>query len=326
MSKKKLSSVLIEPIRFIKHFFPLFAEIFCWMCKDLWHSYSVKRNQKENLAELMIANHVLEKGITMPGRRLGFGSEIVRSVINKCKKYIRDYSPNHIEIQCSIDILKQYYDLHIDNHFVLPEDIVSGIQELIKSKLYDTKLCYETTKSEYFAHKDDFKDFAYSRHSVRWYSDENVSDEDVIKAIHLAQTAPSACNRQEVKVYVVTTENKKKAILELQKGNRGFGHLADKILLITTDMGFWKCNNRTSAFLDAGIFTMNLLYALHYYGICACTLNAHLSIKKQKQLRSIVGYSESEIPAVFISIGHAPEKLMITGSQRVKKDAIYKIV
>ena len=90
--------------------------------------------------------------------------------------------------------------------------------------------------------------------------------------------------------------------------------------------GGLQCENRTSAFLDAGIFTMNLLYALHYYGICACTLNAHLSIKKQKKLRNIVGYSESEIPAVFISIGHAPEKLMITGSQRVKKDAIYKIV
>ena len=50
------------------------------------------------------------------------------------------------------------------------------------------------------------------------------------------------------------------------------------------------------------------------------------TVNKQKKLRHVVGYSESEIPAVFISIGNAPEKLMVTGSQRVEKEAIYKIV
>ena len=317
---------MIEIIRVAIHFFPFLAVTLIKMWQDLWHSSTTKRGQKENLAELMVANHTLEKGLTMPKRKLGFGYPKVRGIIDRCRKYIKDYTPNHIEIQCSIDILKQYYDLHVDNHFDLPDDIVVGIQELLKSKLCDTKLCYETTKSDYFAPTDNFKDFALSRHSVRWYSDEKVPDETIINAIHLAQTAPSACNRQEIKVYVIAEEEKKGEALKLQRGHTGWGHQADKILLITADMGFWQCNNRTSAFLDAGIFTMNLLYALHYYGICACTLNAHLSIKKQKQLRSIVGYSESEIPAVFISIGNAPEKFMITGSQRVEGEAIYKIV
>lgn len=326
MKRSIFPAFILEQLRAIKHFFPLLGQTLYWMCKDLWHSYSVKRNQKENLAELMVANHVLEKGITMPGHRLGFGYERVRNIIDKCGKYIKDYSPNHIETQCSIDILAQYYNLHVDNHFELPDDIIKGIQEMKKSKLYDTKLCYETTKSEYFAPTDNFKDFALSRHSVRWYSDKKVPDEAIVNAIHLAQTAPSACNRQCVKVYVITTEDKKKAVLDIQNGNRGFGHLADRILLITADMSFWLCYNRNSAFLDAGIFTMNLLYALHYYGICACTLNAHLSIKKQRKLREIVGYSESEIPTVFISIGNAPEKLMVTGSQRVERETIYKIV
>ena len=306
---------MIEIIRAAKHFFPFLGETLWKMWRDLWHSSTVKRGQKENLAALMVANHTLEKGLTMPKRRLGFGYEKVRGIICKCKQYIKDYSPNHIEIQCTIDILQQYYDMHVDSHFELPDDIVSGIQELSKSKLYDTKLCYETTKSEYFATRDNFKDFAHSRHSVRWYSDEIIPEETLINAIKLAQTAPSACNRQEIKVYVVATEKRKGEVLKLHRGHIGWGHSADKILVITTDMGYWKCENRTSAFLDAGIFTMNLLYALHYYGICACTLNAHLSINKQKKLRNIVGYSKSEIPAVFISIGKAPDKFMITAAR-----------
>lgn len=317
---------VVELLRATMHFFPFLGETLYWMWKDLWHSYSVKRNQKENLAELMVANHVLEKGITMPGRRLGFGYERVRSIIVRCKRYIREYTQNHIEIQSSIDILNQYYKIHAEEKFTLPDDIVAGIQELSKYKIYDTNLCYETTKFDYFAPTNNFKDFAHSRHSIRWYSDETIPDETIINAIQLAQTAPSACNRQEIKVYIITSHDKKEKVLKLQKGNRGFGHRADKILLITVDMGFWKCDNRSSAFLDAGIFTMNQLYALHYYGICACTLNAHLSIKKQKMLRDIVGYSESEIPAVIISIGKAPDKFMVTGSQRLNKEAIYKMV
>lgn len=200
---------MIEILRAAKHFFPFLGVTLLKMWQDLWYSSTVKRGQKENFAALMVANYTLEKGLTMPSCRLGFGYPKVRGVIANCRKYIRDYSPNHIEIQCAIGILQQYYNMHVDNHFELPEDIVVGIQDLLKSKLCNTKLCYETTKSEYFAPTDNFKDFALSRHSIRWYSDEIVPNEDVIKAIHLAQTAPSACNRQEIKVYVIASEEKK---------------------------------------------------------------------------------------------------------------------
>jgi len=326
MTKEILTSSLIEKARAIKNFFPLLGVTLYEMCEDLWHSYSVRRNQKENLAELMVANHVLEKGITMPERRLGFGYERVRSIIAKCRRYIREYTANHIEIQSSIDILNQFYKIHTEEKFTLPDDIVNGIQKLSKHKIYETNSCFETSKAEYFAPTDNFKDFAHSRHSVRWYSDEHISDESLINAVHLAQTAPSACNRQGIRVYIITSQDKKEEVLKLQNGNRGFGHRADRLLLITADMGYWKCDQKTSAFLDAGIFTMNLLYALHYYKICACTLNAHLTIKKRKNLKRIVGYSASEIPVVFIAIGNATDRFMITGSQRVEPKTIYKIV
>lgn len=319
-------SSLREMARAVKHFFPLLGETLYWMCIDLWHSNSVKCGEKEQMAALMVANHTLEKGLTMPGRRLGFGYAKVRSLIRKCQVCIESYTSHHIEIQVAIDILQQYYKLHEENHFELPDDIVVGIKNLIKEKETDTFLCFETTRAVYFAPKTNFKDFALSRHSVRWYSEEKVSDEAVLDAVRLAQTAPSACNRQEVKVYVISSEEKKNKVLQLHRGHTGFGEQADKILLITSDMAYWECNHKTSAFLDAGIFTMNLLYALHDQEICACTLNAHLSIKNKKRLKSIVGYSDSEIPVVFIAIGKAAERFMITGSQRVRESTICKMV
>ena len=48
-------------------------------------------------------------------------------------------------------------------------------------------------------------------------------------------TAPSACNRQYVRVHSVGDIEMKKAILSLQNGNRGFGENADKLLVVTAD-------------------------------------------------------------------------------------------
>ena len=231
-----------------------------------------------------------------------------------------------MEIQSALKDLEQYFQMHEEVNFKLPEDILEGVSDLLKFKNNDTIECFESTPNDLFKTCNDFYDFAHSRHTCRWYSDEDVDHDTLIKAIALAQTAPSACNRQATNVYIIESDDKKEKILQIQHGNRGFGRLANKILLITSDMRCWDYKMRPSAYLDAGIFSMNLLYALHYYKICACTLNAHLTIKKRRQLQNAVGYSDSEIPIVFISIGKAPEHFMIAGSQRLYTEQIYKFV
>lgn len=274
----------------------------------------------------MITCHVIEKGLTMPQQRFGFGYAQMRSIIKRCSECIRLYSENHIEIQSALKDLEQYQKLHSERDFVLPADILSGIQKLLQYKHTDTISCFECTPNDLFKDTKDFYEFAKSRHTCRWYSDEKIDHETFIKAIALAQTAPSACNRQSTKVYIIEDNDKKQQVLQLQHGNRGFGYMADKILLITSDMRYWNYKMRPSAYLDAGIFTMNLLYSLHYYKICACTLNAHLSIKKRIKLQKIIGYSKTEIPIVFIATGKAPTQFMIAGSQRLETDYIYKFV
>lgn len=312
-------------VKCIAYSFKLIPEYVYWFWRDLWYS-NIYKNEKSELASLMVTSHVLEKGITMPERRYGFAYDRVRSIINSTKDAIRDYSKNHIEIQSTLKDLEQYLQLHKDANFQLPEDILLGADFLMKYKVADTANCFESTPSELFKLTNDFYEFAHSRHTCRWYSNIPVDKSDLIKSIKLAQTAPSACNRQSTKTYVIETEEKKQKVLNLQNGNRGFGHLADKIILITADMRCWSFMHRTSAYLDAGIFTMNLLYSLHYYRICACTLNAHLKPKQRKQLRNIVGYSKSEMPVVFIAIDNAPEHFMIAGSQRFYTEQICQFV
>lgn len=323
--KKYIPHQIIILYRCFKAVCKLLPEHFYWLKRCVWHS-SLIGNERSVLADLMIKSHVLEKGITMPDRRLGFGYDSVRRIIVRCTDAITLYSENHIEIQSTLKDLEQYLQMHEENSFTLPADIESGIRELLKFKHTDTVSCFVSTPKELFKETSDFLEFAHSRHSVRWYSNKNVEKEVLIKAIELAQTAPSACNRQSTKVYVIESSEKKEQVLKLQNGNRGFGHLANKILLITSDMKCWSYKHQSMALIDGGIFVQNLLYALHYYRICACTLNAGMTIKERKKLQEIVGFSSSEIPIVFITIGKTPDHFMIAGSQRLKVEDIYKFV
>lgn len=143
-----------------------------------------------------------------------------------------------------------------------------------------------------------------------------------MEAIRLAQTAPSACNRQATRVKIISSEKGKKLCQSLQHGNRGFGDKADKWLLVTTELGDWAHNQVEMGYIDAGIFTMNLLYALHYYGFVACTLNAHLEVSQRKELYKGLGIPESELPAAFIVIGNPAKSFMVPKSSRLSLDDI----
>ena len=307
---------LFNLLKYSKNACLLFPTNVYWFWFDVCQCSSI-RNKRSNLASLLVQGHVLEKGITMPNRRYGFGYKHVRSLIKACLFAISNYSNEHIEIQSAISDLEQYLLIHKQAGFKLPDDIINGVKALLLYKKFDTQPCCEMARDEYFSNTSDFFEFAHKRHSVRWYSEEKIDDNVLQKAIELAQTAPSACNRQSTKVYIIENKEKKQYVLQLQNGNRGFGHLADKILLITSDMKCWNFGHRVFAYLDAGIYIQNLLYSLHYYHIAACTLNTNLSIKKQLYLRKLIGYSKSEIPIVFVSIGNAPSRFFIAGSQRV---------
>lgn len=273
------------------------------------------------LASLMVETHVLEKGITMPERRLGFGEKRVRNIIESCEAVIRKNGSEYEEVQVAISDLYQYLEIHNEAEYQLPKDIVQGI-EWLKQYLKETKKCWTVQKENYFKKTNDFKEFAESRHSVRWFSKTKVDNQILLNAIHLAQTAPSACNRQATRVKIISSDNGKRICCKYQNGNRGFGENADKWLLITTDLRAWSHKHIDIALVDAGIFTMNLLYSLHYYKIVACTLNAHFDSKKCKEFCKEIGIPEAEIPVAFIVIGNAEDNFMIPQSARLGLERI----
>lgn len=311
-------------------------------CKELnkyhkWNVFWEKKCLEVNNASnnrnaleynIVSTSHVVEKGIAMPNRRYGFGVEKVRQLIRFLQNYEKNYNTSEtFSFLTALNTLKTYKKIHQDANYELPKDIDCAISALLeKYAKYDIK-SIETfsTKTSFFSRCNNFTEFAKQRKTVRNFSNEEVKLNEICEAIAISQTAPSACNRQSTKVKVVCSKEKKEKLLSLQNGNRGFGYLANKIILVTTDLYAWEKEYRTSAFLDAGIFIMNMLYALHEKHICACTLNAHFDEEGLNMIWKEY-CPDNEIPVALILLGKPHEDFQIATSERCDTKDIITIL
>jgi nitroreductase len=177
----------------------------------------------------------------------------------------------------------------------------------------------------------DLEGFYKTRHSIRQFGPEHVGIELVRRAVAMAQRTPSACNRQPVRLYVISESRQKEQLLSVQKeqllavqkGSRGFGHQASHVLVVTSDLGcFNGAGERNQCWVDGGMFAMSLVYALHSMGLGTCCLAWQPTRERDRAARSIVGIREAEVIIMLIAVGSLPEELRVAKSQRKSLDEV----
>ncbi|MGD6794159.1 nitroreductase family protein [Metabacillus indicus] len=298
----------------------------------LKYSSSVADNQRIKLeAQITAKYHVIEKGLSMPKPRVGFGKDKVSLLISLLERYIGlGYSTETTQIKAAVKVLFEYFEFNdgVNDDHTLKLKIRAN--NLIKNYKVDDNVggIVITNREEFLAKtNDNFKEFAFSRHSVRNFSDKPVDLNLLIEAIEIAQKTPSVCNRQSSRVYIIKDKEKVKEALSLQNGNRGFGHLIDKVLIVTSDLNAFKgLIERNQSFIDGGMYSMSLLYALHYQGLGACALNWSVGKGKDIKLRKALGIQGSENIMMMIGVGNLPDKLSIPISKRKDINEITTII
>lgn len=270
-------------------------------------------------AKIIIQYHIIEKGLTMPQPRLGFGKDIIISLCNSCLDYIKLYNTENEQLIAGLQVILEYENFHIIQNYTLDESVVDNISKVKKIVPYlSASFQKAITKNEYFKNShSSFQSFSNSRASVRNYLDEDIPVERILKALELARNTPSACNRQGCRTYLLTSKENINDILVIQGGNRGFGHLANKLILICGEIGvFGEVSERNQVYIDGGMYAMNLLYSLHYFEIGACILNCSLSPEKDIILRKLCRIHESEVLIAMIVCGIPPDSFKIANSKR----------
>lgn len=292
----------------------------------LQYSGAFKNSKGKDMAYLTWLYHVIEKGLAMPNMRLGFGQEKVKELGKQLEHYVNAYGKQDVTCQAAVETLHQYKMVHEQAGYVLPADIVRVLNSFAEKRECDQEREY--TRDLFFKNKNAaFPIFAQSRHSVRNFdTSKKIPIDELIDAIWLAQTAPSACNRQATHVHIITDSSMIQQCLSMQNGNRGFGDLVDKLLILTgnlqTILGaqeFFDLNT------NIGIFIMNLSYALSYHEIGHCILNWYVMPNFDRRLRKITNIPEEENIVAFIVCGYIPEEFKVAISPRLKVEDIVTI-
>ncbi|WP_346854258.1 nitroreductase family protein [uncultured Draconibacterium sp.] len=281
--------------------------------------YNVSKAEKVK-RNLTLAYHIVEKGLTMPEPRPGFGRAVVLDLGRTIFEYDSMKLPQtELEFKQSVSVLKEYKAFHKQIGFQLDEEVQQMLDKVeISYQTIEGDKQLHISKDDYFsAINEPFDHFCKSRYSVRNYTTEEIPLEVLYECIDLAQKSPSFCNRQPSRVHIVKSPEKKEQILAIQNGNRGFGHLAETLLVITSIISTTKdIHERNENHLNGGMFSMTLLNALHFKKIGACSLNWSVSEDREIKMRKILNLAANEIPLLIISCGYVPNELAIASSPR----------
>jgi nitroreductase len=295
---------------------------------DFWRysrfSSSVFRgNSEEKMRALItIHYHSIEKGLSLRNPRPSFGSNAIKELIYYLDLYLKNYGPaSHLSVP--LNVLRCYVDYNhshgVDNSEL--EERVAKLEQIYQNALGSLPLgggVRKLTREEVMdAIRDVSANFFLKRYSIRQFTDEDVSMELIEEAVRRAQKTPAVCNRQSCRVRVVSGKDKVKQILDIQKGARGFGNLTNKVLVITSDLcNFTSVGERYQSYIDGGLFSMSLIYALHSLGLGSCCLNWSMGCMRDIELKRFLKMSQSETIIMLLAVGMLPEELMVAESCR----------
>lgn len=319
-----LPKQISELARIIKRFWCLFVNC----AYDFWRYYrfssSVFRgNSEEKLRALITANyHSIEKGLSLKNPRPGFGSIAVKELIDNIALYLKRYDPA-VHLSVPLNALHCYIDYNRSHGIENPEleKRVAEFEELYQCKwgsLPSGGGVHKLTREEVMQSvRGVDADFFMKRYSIRQFTDEDVPMELIEEAVRRAQKSPAVCNRQSTRVWVVLGSDDIKQILDIQKGARGFGEFANKLIVITSDLcNFQWHGERYQSWIDGGLFSMSLIYALHSLGLGSCCLNWSMEYRRDIELKRFLRMPQSETIIMLLAVGMLPQELMVAESCR----------
>jgi nitroreductase len=142
----------------------------------------------------------------------------------------------------------------------------------------------------------------FSRRSIRKYTDEPVSEDDIKTLLEAAMAAPSARNSQPWHFVVVTERTTLDALAEAHPHGKMLAQ-ATLCIVVCGDPAISDYFQQ-----DCSAAIENLLLAATALGLGAVWLSAHPREERVALARRILSIPENIVPVNLISIGHPAEE------------------
>ena len=286
--------------------------------------------KERETAEIIRLVHSVEKGLSLENPRLGFGVQKLQDLMNRCDAYAARFEGKDPCLLMAYDAIEEYIQFHERKGYDGEEfqTVCRRFQALTWGGAHEGKyggtILVDTAPE---LAMDQLQAFLASRHSVRDFTGEPVSHEEIKRAIQAAQLAPSACNRQAVRAYVLSSQRLQKLYGGKMEGIGGFAQDADKFILITGKVSAYRMNEYDQHIVSASIFASYLTLALHAQGIGSCIVQRPLQYSGQWEYMSRkCAIAQDEQLVLMIAIGKTKAQYTAPVSKRFPVEAVLNFV
>ena len=161
----------------------------------------------------------------------------------------------------------------------------------------------------------EFSKLVKERRSIHYFTEEEVTDEELGYILDAARWAPSAGNAQPTRYIVVRQEETRRRVWRATSGIEGvspqnFLNKAPVHIIVLTDTSAYK-GKQSSIFSDlfciqdSAIATMNLLLAAADIGLGACWVGMF----RAEVLKELFNMPTTMMPVAIIPVGHTKSKI-----------------
>ena len=105
------------------------------------------------------------------------------------------------------------------------------------------------------------------------------------------------------------------AIQKAGRSKYGFEHDIHTAILVTANLKAFLSYEVFQAYVDGGLYAMNLINALHSMGIGTIPLSLAFQTSKLQKLQAF-GIPENEVPILIIGAGYLPDNFNVAVSDR----------
>jgi nitroreductase len=279
---------------------------------------------------MLLQVHRIEKGLGLDSCEPGHSSDVAKDLIFRLENYISNgYAITDYAFQETFAVLNAYLVYQksfgspnwkplkeLENGFrsiceMIGEDTARNILEKIHAG------SYEVEYDELNAGKSiDFDRLISSRHSIRMFSQKEITASTMENIVKLANKSPSACNRQPARVYFVKEQKRIKDVDSLITGNHGFEGGIPYYVILTEDRAQFSGEEQFQWYINGGIYLSYLSLAMHSVGIGNCIMQWKAFHKNEKQLKRTLGISGREAIIAIIGCGYYRENTKVICAER----------
>jgi len=246
--------------------------------------------------------HRLEKSLSFRDRNAGSGMVAARDLMNHLAKALHAKNDITYHEKIGFKVLGDYVDAagaeiqqsdiaKFDQHYRQHRHASGGIVDLTLGELQSGRL-------------PDPEAFFHSRSTVRDFAPTPVPQSVIERALGLALKSPSVCNRQASYVYSLHSRREIDLALSLQNGNRGFGHEIPCLLILCADLtAFDTAGERYQHWIDGGMFSMSMVWALHSLGYSSCCLNWSKTPRDDRKIRKLLPIKAEHSILMMLGVG-----------------------